>query len=62
MCEPRFVPKKWTAMDGKTWWGIYDNKWVGFSSLIRHGRRYKTKRDAQFCIDYMHKHYAEYGY
>ena len=61
MDGPRFVPKKRTALDGKMWWAIYDNKCGRFSSLIGHGR-YQTRRDAQLCIDFMHKRYAELGY
>ena len=62
MIEPRFVPVKRTAIDGKVWWEIYDRRFGVLSTQFCHGRHYKKKKDAQFAIDYAHKQYAEYGY
>lgn len=51
MPEPRLVPKKRTAVDGKTWWCAYDTIKEDWSTLIYLGK-YKTKKACQSDIDY----------
>lgn len=43
-------PRKRTALDGKTWWCVFDtveNKWCTFTCF----GKYRTKFDCQFAID-----------
>lgn len=47
----RFIPRKRTALDGKTWWCVYDTVAGGWSSYVCHGR-YRRKKDADFAINY----------
>ena len=44
------IPKKRTALDGKTWWCVYDLNKHTFSTLICFGK-YKTKKDCLFAIN-----------
>lgn len=46
----RFVPTQRTAVDGKTWWVVYDNKEQKYSTYTCFGK-YRTKRDCQYAID-----------
>lgn len=46
----RFEPKKRTALDGRVWWCVYDNKCRAWSTFLCHGR-YKTRKAAQDAID-----------
>jgi len=43
-------PRKRTAIDGKTWWCVFDTETLKYSSLLCFGK-YKTKRDCQYAID-----------
>lgn len=47
----RFVPKKRTALDGKTYWCVYDTSKNNWSSYTCHGK-YKTREDCQYDIDH----------
>ena len=47
----RFTPKKRIALDGRLWWCIWDNARNGWSTLLCHSK-YKTRKDAQFSIEY----------
>lgn len=44
-------PRKRVAIDGKTWWCVFDTETMKFSSLAWF-YRYKTKKDCQYAIDY----------
>lgn len=53
--KQKFEPRKRTGLDGKVWWEIWDaweNRW---STLVMHMCRFKTKKAAQFHIDYVRK-------
>ena len=54
----RFIPTKRIAMDGKSWWVVYDLKQSCYSTCTLFGR-YRLKRDCQFAIDYISKHYSQ---
>lgn len=43
-------PKKRTALDGKTWWCVFDADSMKWSTLVVFGK-YKLKRDCQNAID-----------
>jgi len=43
-------PRKRTAIDGKTWWCVFDTETLKYSTLLCLGK-YKTKRDCQYAID-----------
>lgn len=43
------VPRKRTALDGKTWWCVFDTDDMKWSDILF--GRYKLKRDCQFAID-----------
>lgn len=43
-------PRKRTAIDGKTWWCVFDAETLKYSTLLYFGK-YKTKRDCQYAID-----------
>lgn len=43
-------PRKRTALDGKTWWCVFDTDSMKWSTLIVFGK-YKLKRDCQYAID-----------
>ena len=45
------VPRQRTAIDGKTWWCVFDTSTMKYSILTCFGR-YKLKKDCQFAIDY----------
>ena len=47
----RFEPRKRTAIDGKTWWSVFDVYTMKYSAMTCFGR-YKTKKAAQRAIDY----------
>ena len=51
MPEPRLIPKKRTAVDGKTWWCPYDTIKDEWSTIIYFGK-YKTKKACQRDIEY----------
>lgn len=42
--------RKRTALDGKTWWCVFDTDNMKWSTLIVFGK-YKLKRDCQYAID-----------
>lgn len=44
-------PRKRTALDGKTWWCVFDTNKCSWSTLICFGK-YKTKRDCQMRINF----------
>lgn len=44
-------PRKRTAIDGKTWWVVYDSDLRKYSTLTCFGK-YRTKKDCQIVIDY----------
>lgn len=50
-------PRKRTALDGKTWWCVFDTNKCSWSTLTCFGR-YKLKRDCQFAIDYNTKEWG----
>jgi hypothetical protein len=54
MSEPRLIPKKRTAVDGKVWWCVYDTIKNDWSTLIHFGK-YKTKKACQMDIDFWTK-------
>lgn len=54
MAEPKFIPKKRTALDGKTWWCVYDTIKNDWSTLFYFGK-YKTKKACQTDIDWYNK-------
>lgn len=58
MKEERFIPAKRQALDGKTWWVVYDNKRKEYSTYVCHGR-YKRKKDCVFYIDYYNSLYSD---
>lgn len=45
-----FEPRKRTALDGKTWWCVYNTKNYEWSTLVCFGK-YKTKKDCQYAIN-----------
>lgn len=45
-----FEPRKRTALDGKTWWCVFDTDTMKWSTLIFFGK-YKTKKACQYDID-----------
>ncbi len=47
--EERFIPRKRTALDGKAWWCIWDEKSGNWSTYILHGK-YRTKKLALYAI------------
>lgn len=44
-----FEPRQRTALDGKTWWYVWDKRENTWSTYISHGK-YKTKKECQFAI------------
>lgn len=44
------IPSQRTAVDGKTWWVVYDTDTKNYSTLTCFGK-YKTKKDCQYAID-----------
>ena len=47
----QFESRKRTALDGRTWWCIWDNEKRDWSSLTCFGK-YKTKYGAEIAIKY----------
>ena len=43
-------PRKRTALDGKTWWCVFDTDTMKWSTLVFFDR-YKTKKACQIDID-----------
>ena len=43
-------PRKRTALDGKSWWRVFDVDSMKWSTLVCFGK-YRTKRDCQYAID-----------
>lgn len=43
-------PRKRTALDGKTWWYVFDTDTMKWSALVCFSK-YTLKRDCQFAID-----------
>lgn len=46
----RFIPVKRTALDGKTWWVVWDCERGDYSTFLCHGK-YSTRKDAEFAIE-----------
>ena len=44
--QSRFEPVKRGALDGKVWFGVYDNK----EKMWRPGHKYRTRRDAVLSL------------
>ena len=47
--EERFEPRKRTALDGNTWWVVYDKFSHQYSPLLCFGK-YKTKKECEIAI------------
>ncbi len=56
MEAPRFIPQKRVAIDGRTWWCVYDTQRHGWSTYLCHGK-YKTRKACQLQIDYANQTY-----
>ena len=52
----RFTPYKRVSLDGKNWWGVWDEKNGRFSTFAHHGY-YKTKKECRFYIDFYNQKY-----
>ena len=50
--EKRFIPKQRTAVDGKSWWCVYDTEKNTFSTLIVFGK-YRTRKECAERIDFV---------
>ena len=50
----RFQARKRTALDGKTWWCVYDLQRNSWSTFLFHGR-YRTKKDCENAITTLDK-------
>lgn len=50
MSAGRYKAVKRTALDGKTWWVIWDNEKGCYSTRMDHGK-YKRKKDAEYRIN-----------
>ena len=46
----RFIPAQRTAVDGKTWWVVWDSDAGSYSTLTCFGK-YKNRKDCQLAID-----------
>ena len=44
-------PRQRTAVDGKTWWVVYDTVARKYLDTIMYFGKYKTKKDCQYAID-----------
>lgn len=53
----RFIPTQRVAIDGKSWWVVYDLKQSRYSTYTCFGK-YKTKRECQSDIDYCVKNFS----
>ena len=51
--KPRFEPRRRTALDGRTWWCVWDNDRNGWSTFTHHAYRFKTRKSAAQHIDYV---------
>lgn len=51
----RFRAVKRTAIDGVTWWVVWDNVRHKYSSLTCFGR-YRRKKDCEWAISYYSSH------
>lgn len=56
----RFSPTRRTAIDGKEWWVVYDNKEKKYTTLLPIGGKYKTKKDCQYAIDRFIEKFPKY--
>lgn len=43
-------PRKRTALDGKTWWCVFNTETLKYSTLLHFGK-YKTKKDCLYAIN-----------
>ena len=50
-------PRKRTALDGKTWWCVFDTDTMKWSTLTCFGK-YTRKKDCQFAIDKYNRLYV----
>lgn len=48
-------PRQRTAIDGKTWWVVFDTGKQKYSTLLCFGK-YKTKRACRIAIEYAMAH------
>ena len=51
-------PRKRTALDGKTWWCVFDADTMKWSTIAYFGK-YKLKRDCQLAIDKYNRLYVD---
>lgn len=51
-------PRKRTALDGKTWWCVFDTESMKWSTLNMFSK-YKLKRECQFAIDKYSRLYVD---
>lgn len=51
-----YEPRQRTALDGVTWWVVFDKRSQKYSTLLCHGR-YKTKKTCQSAIENAEKQY-----
>lgn len=49
--QKRFMAVKRTALDGKSWWVVYDKAINNYSHYICWSR-YQTKKDCEYYINY----------
>ncbi len=54
----KYEARKRTALDRRAWWCVYDLERGAWSTILCFGR-YKTRKAAQFAIDYHTKFYGE---
>ena len=52
-------PRKRIALDGKSWWCVFDTDKMTWSTLIVFGK-YKLKRDCQYAIDSYNRFKEQY--
>lgn len=52
------VPAKRTALDGRTWWCVYDIRSKEFSHIVFFGK-YSTRRGCEFAIERVWETYYE---
>ena len=45
----RYEPRKKTAIDGRSWWCVYDTLKNEYSNLL-YFAKYRTKKDCQIAI------------
>lgn len=50
MSNPRFIPAKRYAIDGKMWWCVWDVRRNQWSIFLCHGK-YRSRRACQAAID-----------